>query len=502
MAGGKRKRSKESSDGDVDDAKKRGSRAGSEIVDPARVRRVGGGNAVKGENIVKSEHAGCVVYWMSRDQRVSDNWALLYAQERACEAGKPLAVVFNVVPRFLEASARQFGFMLKGLAQVEERLRAVGVPFFVLTGDPVVNLPRFVEEHGVSLLVTDFSPLRTPIAWKRGVADKVSCDVDEVDAHNIVPVWYASPKIEYAARTIRTKINGQLPRFLVEFPDFVAPHPYPWKGFQPPSRIDWDVIDASLEIDRSVPEVDWIKPGEKAARKGLDDFLQSRLKLYGKRNDPTVNACSNLSPWLHFGQLSAQRVALEAKKFRSPEIGSFMEELIVRRELTDNYCFYNQDGYDRFDGLYPQYGNDSWAQKTLREHAKDPRDHIYTRDQLERGETHDKLWNASQMEMVHRGKMHGFLRMYWAKKILEWTPGPSEALDTAIYLNDKYELDGRDPNGYVGCAWAIAGLHDQGWRERPVFGKIRYMNLKGCERKFNVPKYVRHIAELVKRVKK
>ena len=234
----------------------RASPSSSGMVDPARVRRVEKVNGVypKVKQEVKSENSGCVVYWMSRDQRVRDNWALLYAQERACEVRKPLVVIFNVVPKFLEASARQFGFMLKGLAGVEKYLRDVGIPFFLLTGDPVVNVPDFVCEHQASLLVTDFSPLRTPIAWKRGVASKISCEVDEVDAHNIVPVWCASPKIEYAARTIRPKITKQLPRFLVKFPKLETPHPYAWAGSMP-KNVDWAAVDASLEIDRRVPEV-------------------------------------------------------------------------------------------------------------------------------------------------------------------------------------------------------------------------------------------------------
>ena len=306
---------------------------------------------------------------------------------------KPLAVVFNVVPKFLEASARQFGFMLKGLAEVEKRLRDVGVPFFLLTGDPVETVPRFVRKQHASLLVTDFSPLRTPLAWKRGVAAKVHCDMDEVDAHNIVPVWCASPKIEHGARTFRMKINKLLPRFLVDFPTFKTPHPYPWTG-PLPAEVDWVAVDKSLEIGRSVPEVDWVEAGEDAAQRRLTEFLQKKLKFFGKRNDPNYDATSNLSPFLHFGQLSAQRAALDAKKFggsSGPELPSFLEELIIRRELTDNYCFYNPDGYDRFDGLYPQYDNNAWAQQTLREHASDPRDYLYTREQLEKAQRRSHL---------------------------------------------------------------------------------------------------------------
>lgn len=154
----------------------------------------------------------------------------------------------------------------------------------------------------------------------------------------------------------------------------------------------------------------------------------------------------------------------------------------MRRELTDNFCFYNKK-YDSVEGAY------EWAQKTLKDHAKDKRSYLYTREQLEKAKTHDKLWNAAQYQMVAEGKMHGFLRMYWAKKILEWTSSPQEALCIALYLNDRYELDGQDPNGFVGCMWSICGIHDQGWAERPVFGKIRYMNYKGCLRKFNVAQF-------------
>ncbi|CAK9015423.1 unnamed protein product [Durusdinium trenchii] len=162
---------------------------------------------------------------------------------------------------------------------------------------------------------------------------------------------------------------------------------------------------------------------------------------------------------------------------------AFIEESVVRRELSDNFCFYN-DKYDSLEGAA------AWAQQTLKDHAKDKREHLYTMEELEGGKTHDDLWNASQQQMVQEGKMHGFLRMYWAKKILEWSPSPKEALQRSIELNDRYELDGRDPNGYVGCMWSICGVHDMGWKERPVFGKIRFMNYAGCKRKFNVPAFV------------
>ena len=215
-------------------------------------------------------------------------------------------------------------------------------------------------------------------------------------------------------------------------------------------------------------------------------FLQNRLPTYDEqRNDPTLDGQSNLSPYLHFGQLSAQRVALETSKASANKKAkeAFLEELIVRRELSDNFCFYNEN-YDNFKG-FPD-----WAKKTHEIHRKDRREYLYSREEFEQATTHDDLWNAAQIEMIERGKMHGYMRMYWAKKIFEWTASPEEALDIAIYLNDKYELDGRDPNGYTGIAWSIGGVHDRAWFERPVFGKIRYMNYNGCKSKFNVRAYI------------
>ena len=227
-------------------------------------------------------------------------------------------------------------------------------------------------------------------------------------------------------------------------------------------------------------------PGENFAMEALKNFLENKFDKYSEeRNDPTKDGQSNLSPYLHFGQISAQRIALEVKKFGGNEKSekAFLEELIIRRELSDNFCFYNKN-YDSFTGFH------NWAQQTLNAHKDDKREFIYTKEEFERAETHDDMWNAAQKELIKTGKMHGYMRMYWAKKILEWTNTPQYALNIAIYLNDKYELDGRDPNGYAGCAWSIGGVHDRAWTERPVFGKIRYMNYNGCKRKFDVNAYI------------
>jgi len=368
------------------------------------------------------------------------------------------------------------------------------VPFCLLQGLPAQTLPAFVAQHRVAAVVTDFSPLRVPRAWKEDVSAALPSGVllDEVDAHNVVPVWVASDKQEVGARTIRKKITERLPEWLVEMPRFDAVDSSTI-GTPPASladatraKVDWPAVHSALKVDRSVGEVDWCVPGSAAAHAAVGTFCAERLRIFAdKRNDPNVEALSDLSPYLHFGQLSAQRMALLVKshaRSHGEGVKAFLEESIVRRELSDNFCFYNAN-YDQLDGAA------GWARESLLLHAADAREHVYSLDELEGAKTHEDIWNAAQTQMVRTGKMHGFMRMYWAKKILEWSPDPAEALRRAIFLNDKYSLDGRDPNGYVGCGWAIMGVHDMGWAERAVFGKIRYMNYAGCKRKFDIKRY-------------
>ena len=433
-------------------------------------------------------NSGPVIYWMSRDQRAQDNWALLHAQDLARAKGTPLAVVFCLASSFLGATLRQYGFMLRGLEETARSLKQFNIPFFLLTGDPVTEIPEFVERHKAGALVTDFDPLRIKRAWKAGVARKLSIPFHEVDAHNIVPCWVASPKQEYGAYTLRPRLRSLLPDFLVPFPKLIK-HTHHWKGRVPVvNRQGWI---KNLSVDSSVPEVDWLHPGEHAAHQALREFMRRRLPVYAEaRNDPKQRGQSDLSPYLHFGQLSAQRVALDVLRFPAPGKAkeAFLEELITRRELSDNFCFYRPD-YDSTNA-FPD-----WAKKTLAEHRRDKREYVYMEKELEEGRTHDDLWNAAQREMVLRGKMHGYLRMYWAKKILDWTESPEKAMEIAIYLNDRYELDGRDPNGYAGIAWSIGGVHDRAWGERKVFGKIRYMSYNGCRSKIDVDGYIAMIRE-------
>jgi deoxyribodipyrimidine photo-lyase len=432
---------------------------------------------------------GPVVLWMSRDQRMNDNWSLLFAQELAIEQKTPLAVIFCLVPQFLNATIRQYGFMIKGLQEVEENLKKKNIPFFLLNGSPEIEIPKFVHRHEIGTIVTDFSPLRINKAWKESLIKNIDIPFYEVDAHNIVPCWIASSKQEYSARTLRDKLHRLLLEFLKDFPS-LKKHPYSWT--EKINIIDWGKSLKTLDVDLTIQEVEWIKPGERAAYRTMQDFFKNKLPLYDKqRNDPVKDEQSNLSPYLHFGQIAPQRIALEAFKISSMKKSrdAFLEELIVRRELSDNFCFYNSN-YDNVEG-FP-----SWAKKTLNEHRNDQRKYLYTLKQFENALTNDDLWNAAQMEMVKKGKMHGYMRMYWAKKILEWTETPEQAMKIAIYLNDRYELDGRDPNGYAGIAWSIGSVHDRAWNERPVFGKIRYMSYNGCKAKFDIKKYIEYVQSL------
>ena len=440
-------------------------------IDPARTKVLRKG-AFSGES---------VLYWMSRDKRVDDNWALLAAQSVALNNKVPLIVCFQYLGHFPEANIRQYGFQLKGLLELKNKLESLNIEFILSQGRASEVIPRIIDEKVVGTIITDYSPLKVYKKRVSKVLNRTKIPFYQIDAHNIVPVWKASPKKEYAAYTIRKKIHDNLDQFLTDYPSLIK-HPH---GNIRKDDILYDNIVKGLKIDFSVQEVDWLVPGEIAAKNKLDLLHDSLAGYDERRNDPTKDALSNLSPYFHFGHISPQRVALDIKNSSLPEQdkNSFLEEMIVRRELSDNFCEY-EPNYDYFEGFH------DWAKKTLNEHRNDEREYLYPKEQFEYADTHDPLWNAAQNQMMNKGKMHGYMRMYWAKKILEWSPNPEEAMQVAIDLNDKYELDGRDPNGYAGIAWSIGGIHDRAWFERPVYGKIRYMNYNGCKSKFNVKRYI------------
>lgn len=429
--------------------------------------------------------SGPVVYWMSRDQRQADNWALLWAQQEALDSRTGLLVVFCLIADYPGASLRHYMFMLKGLAELQQALATKNIQFVILDGSPPQQLPALLEKIDARLLVCDFDPLRLKRTWQQQLLSRVNLPVYEVDGHNIIPAWIVSSKKEYGAYTIRPKIHRLLPEYLTEFPSLQR-HPFPSSLSAEP--LDFAAWRERIK-DKDVDEIHWLSPGEKSAHSWLDKTLRTRLPGYaGRRNDPCRDGQSGLSPYLHFGQLAPQRVALAASEayLDAEDRDAFLEELIVRRELSDNFCLFEPD-YDNFAG-FPD-----WAQRTLEKHWNDHRPYCYSLDQFAAGATHSELWNNCQHELIHRGKLHGYLRMYWAKKILEWSRDPEHAMIVAIALNDRYSLDGRDPSGYTGIAWSIGGVHDRAWKERTIFGKIRYMNENGCRRKFNVKQFIENV---------
>lgn len=427
---------------------------------------------------------GTVVYWMSRDQRAEDNWALLEAQSLALSRRSPLRVVFCLTPAFNEAPLRAYRFMLEGLKETAQTLSALNIPFALLPKREL--LPLYLKKIKAGLLVCDFSPLREARLWKQELLKVFEVSAIEVDAHNIVPAWLVSNKAEIGARTLRPKINRLLPQALIDFPQ-LEKHPFCSASTDLP-EIAFDEAFRHIQAPQGPGSLPPFTPGSAAGLKQVRSFM-GRLPFYAEqRNDPTLNAQSGLSPWLHFGQISAGRVALEVLRSGMEEAicAPFLEELIVRRELADNFCLYRPD-YDNIS-VFP-----AWATASLSAHLADARPYLYTREELENAQTHDLLWNAGQKQMVLTGKMHGWVRMYWGKKILEWSVTPEEALGNAIFLNNRYSLDGRDPNGYAGIAWCIGAIHDRAWPSRPIYGKVRSMTESGARRKFNVQAYIAQV---------
>jgi len=438
---------------------------------------------------------------MSRDQRVQDNHALLLAQQEAMSAKLPLVVAFVLLEKTGHRSREHFVFMLDGLKQVQKSLAELNISFIIRAGDPAREVQQLASEFSPQTIYFDFNALRGPRTMQKIVAKNVDCTVNVVDTHNIIPAWVLSDKEEFAAHTIRRKVHKQLEEWCVE-PEKMTKHPHSINQLL--NSLTWNECDAIVQKVPSSGIVLDSDSGEAAALERLSDFLEHIKHYADGRNDATADAQSELSPYLHFGQISSLRAALDCIKisdeppflFRYPNlakfegtpttqdgIDAFLEEIIVRKELSDNYCLY-QPHYDSLDGAK------QWAKNSLQKHMNDSRDFLYTKQQFEAADTHDELWNAAQKQLTKSGKIHGYLRMYWAKKILEWSKSPSEAIQTAIYLNDHYSIDGGDPNGYVGIMWSIAGVHDRAWFERSVYGKVRYMAVSGAKKRFSVEEYI------------
>ena len=443
-------------------------------------------NRVQLLNSEKLSDNGYVLYWMQSSVRTDFNHALEYAIRTANRLNRPLVGFFGVSSSYPEANLRHFHFMIQGLKEVKRDLDDKRIHLIVKKTSPTEGVLELSKE--AALVVTDRGYLEHLVAWRGELSSKLKCPFIQVESDVVVPVESASVKGEYAARTIRPKIKNQLEAYLKPFEKSEVEKEYR-KEVLSSDISNIENFLSGLKIDRSVKPVIHFEGGSSNAKATLIRFLEEKLDEYHeKRNEPSENFQSNLSPYLHFGQISPLEIALEVKRAESPGGEAFLEELIVRRELAINYVTFNPH-YGSFSGL------PNWAKKTLIEHGDDSREIQYSLKELEEAETHDPYWNAAQQEMMKTGKMHGYMRMYWGKKILEWTQNPQEGFRLALYLNNKYELDGRDPNSYAGVAWCF-GKHDRPWKERQIFGKIRYMNSKGLERKFNMEKYVKKINRL------
>ena len=421
---------------------------------------------------VPAKDGRCVVYWMQRAERALDNPALDVAIQIGNELDLPVIVYFSAISNFPSANLRHYYFLNQGLRDIEADLAERGIPFIVRR-PPDNSLEALLTEVGAAMVIGDENPCREPERWRSVLAKRLQLPFWTVDADVVVPSNLFE-KHFYALQFFRPKLYAHFPEYLVSSAQLSPIHE--WKRPKNFASFDvsTDVTHGWRELDRSVKPVEYWTGGTHAALKRLEYFIEHGLADYpDRRNHPEADGTSQMSPYLHFGHISPLTITLAAQK------------ALKAKKVTQTVK--HVPHYDTIDCAEP------WAQKTLHEHASDKRDPQYSLAQMERGETYDELWNASQMQMLNFGWMHNYMRMYWAKKILEWSPNPAIAFQHAVYLNDKYELDGRDPNGYSGIAWAIAGVHDRPWFDRPIFGSIRYMSGASTGKKFDSKRYIRNV---------
>jgi len=440
---------------------------------------------LNGKDITKGDY---VLYWMQQSQRAKHNQALYHAIQIANSLDLPVLVFFGITSDYPSANLRHYKFMIDGLAEVERELKKLGIKMVTWIIEPVAGVAVLAEK--AAIIISDFGYLKKQLSWRSEAASLVKCRFLAVESDVIVPVEAVSMKEEYSAATLRPKIR-RLMHFFLELPPLIKPSRISLSiNLNSANLSDSEAIIYELNIDKTVKPVEYIISGTEAAEKILKEFVRKRLDEYSeKHNHPSLNFSSELSPYFHFGQISPLFVALEILDTDSPGRDDFIEELIVRRELSVNFVYFNKN-YDSYSVIPP------WASASLKKHQSDRRDYLYSRREFEESLTHDIYWNAAQNELVKTGKIHNYMRMYWGKKIIEWTESPEEAFDYMIYLNNRYALDGRDPNSYAGVAWCL-GKHDRPWKERPVFGTIRYMNDNGLKRKFDMSGYLAKFGSLI-----
>jgi deoxyribodipyrimidine photo-lyase len=433
-----------------------------------------------------------VLYWAQMNRRVDSNHALLYAVEIANSLKLPVLYYERLTCSYPYASDRLHTFILQGVPENAKRAKKAGLGYcfdlrkgHVDRDDTVFTL----ASDAAALITDDFPTFVTPQNNAR-IGQRLDIPYFVVDSSCIVPMSKFE-KREYAAYTIRPKIHRFLPQCLKPADPLKVNRRF--DGTLPGFHVEVTAnnirsLVAECEIDHAVKPCETVG-GRLAAEKALDTFLEQNLRRYAKeRNEPSAHATSGMSPYLHFGNISSLEIAMKVKAYAQEHhliAEEYLEELIVRRELAFNYSRF-VDNPESLDNL------PDWVQQTMSKHAPDRREHVYKREQFERAETADALWNASQKELLLRGKIHGYYRMYWGKKIIEWSATYRDAAETMIYLHDRYALDGRDPNTYTNILWCF-GLHDRPWGERPIFGSLRYMSLDGMKRKTRWQAYIDEI---------
>jgi deoxyribodipyrimidine photo-lyase len=431
-----------------------------------------------------------VLYWMQQSQRARFNHSLEYAVREANRIGQGVLVGFGLTDDYPDANLRHYRFMLEGLKETAQALERRGIGMTTRRGSP----PAVALQLGrdASLIVCDRGYLKHQRAWRDQVARQAACRVVQVESDMVVPVEAASGKAEIGARTLRPKIHRQLTEFLVDL--LAAPVRIRTSdlGLHGVDLEDTEKILKSLRVDRGVGSVScFFRGGTSEAERRFAEFLKSRLARYEQsRNQPQTDDTSRMSPYLHFGQISPLYLAREVMKAPVTQAAkdAFLEEMIVRRELACNFTHFKAN-YDSY-GCIP-----GWAQVSLAEHRRHRRPYVYSVRQLENAETHDPYWNAAMREMVCTGFMHNYMRMYWGKKILEWSRTPEEGFETTLALNNRYFLDGRDPSSFAGVAW-VYGVHDRAWPQRAIYGKVRSMTASGLERKCDIQAYLRKVDRL------
>jgi deoxyribodipyrimidine photo-lyase len=431
-----------------------------------------------------------VLLWMQHCQRGRDNAALNLAVVHADSLRLPVVCVFGLDDSFPGAERRHFRFLVQGLVDAAADLAAKNVPLVVRLGSPPEVVARMAAETRPALIVGDENPVRIGQLWRMRLASELKIPLILADADVVVPTA-TFPKEEYAARTIRPKIHRVIADCLHVVPNPSASFAWPLGAAPVGEPVDETHLMSLLNVGGASELPDY-RGGSVEAQRRLDHFVRARLSDYDElRNEPAKYHTSELSAHLHFGHIDPIHVVLSVMRIGGPQasVDSFIEEFVVRRELAVNFVARNPH-YDSLAGC------PDWALKTLAKHAGDKRPILYDFDRLENADTHDPLWNASQTEMVKTGRMHNYMRMYWAKKILEWTPDAETAFETTLKLNDRWEMDGRDPNGYTGVAWAIGGKHDRPWGERPIFGTVRFMSYESTRKKFDSAGYIERVRSI------